>query len=292
MEKFKIALVQQHSEVRNKQMILENTIGWAKKAKQNGAELICFPELSFTGHIGDVSMVDAAEEVPGGRCASEMIRLAKELDMYICAGIAELDAGLYYNTQFLAGPEGFVGKQRKIHLSRKEYFYFRAGTNISVFSTRLARIGMIICFDNNFPETSRCLAVKGAELLLCPHACLTRWTPVDKQDREDAVLFNRGLWKKLHPARADDNGCYVALCNAVGPAAPHLKDVNSFHAGNCMVFDPYGELAAESESKDIVEEMLIVELDGDLVTKRRLGECFQLKTRRPEIYKALIEPTE
>jgi len=292
MESFKIALVQQHSLVKNKQQMMNSTIEFTKKAKAAGASLVCFPELNLTGHVGHVSMIEDAEEVPAGNCVQQLIKLAADLQMYICAGIAELDKDVCYNTQFLIGPEGFIGKQRKLNLAGGEYFYFRAGTNLPVFNTPLGRIGIIICFDNNFPETSRSLALKGAELLLCPHACTARWMPVDQADREDAVDFNKSLWMKLHPARADDNGCYVALCNSSGISASDKDDVQACHAGSCMVFDPNGNLTAQSLSKDIVEEVITVDLDGGLIAKRRQDKYYTLKMRRPEIYKILTEPTE
>ena len=97
-------------------------------------------------------------------------RVAAEEKICICAGIAEDDRGIHYNTQFIVGPEGYVGKQRKVHPSQDEYFYFRGGTELPVFDLPFARVGIVICYDNLLPEVPRCLAVAGAELLLSPHA--------------------------------------------------------------------------------------------------------------------------
>jgi predicted amidohydrolase len=212
------------------------------------------------------------------------------LDLYICAGIAEDDRGIHYNTQFIVGPEGYLGKQRKVHLSRDEHYYFRGGTAVPVIELPMARVGIVICYDNLFPELSRCLAVQGAELLLCVHAARFGKWPRDAKGRRKAVENQRRSWRLIHSCRAYDNGCYVALCNMVGQGG--VPGVEANHAGVCMVFGPGGELVAESRSKDIAEEMLVVELDSGKVAERRREPCFNLQTRRPEVFSVLSQPTE
>jgi predicted amidohydrolase len=291
MKSFKLALVQHASPVGRRAENLRATIEWVRKAHRKGAELVCLPELGITGHAGHHAMIAEAEPVPGGPSVGALCETARELGIFICAGIAEDDRGIHYNTQFVVGPDGYAGKQRKIHLSRDEYFFFRGGTQLPVLDLPMARVGVIICYDNEMPELSRCLAVKGAELLLCPHAARFGTWPRTDEGRRKAVADFKSHWTLMHSCRARDNACYVALCNTAGRSATGLKDVEANHAGGCMVFDPYGNRAAQSRSRDITDEMLVVELDAGAIEKRRRETCLPLRTRRPEVFSALTEPT-
>ena len=291
MQDFTMALIQHGSPVGRKRDNLKATIRWARKAKEAAARLVCFPELNITGHAGTPEMVLEAEPVPGGDAVERLCALAEELGIYISAGIAEDDRGIHYNTQFVVGPEGYLGKQRKVHLSGDEYFYFRHGTALPVFDLPMTRMGMIICYDNLVPEIARCLAVKGAELLFCPHAARFGKWPKDQAKIESSVARNKENWRMVHACRAYDNGCYVALCNTAGRSATRIKGVRANHAGGCMVFDPNGRFVAESQRKAIGEEMVLVSLSGEAVASRRRQTCFNLQTRRPEVFTVLTRPT-
>jgi len=292
VEDMVLALVQHNSPVGRKAENLAATIEWVKRARRKGADIVCLPELGLTGHAGHPRMVSQAEPVPEGECCSRLTGLARRLGIVIVAGIAEEERGVHYNTQFVVGPEGYIGKQRKVHLSRDEYFYFRHGTRLPVLDVGKAKVGIVICYDNTIPETSRCLAVAGAELLLCPHAArFGRW-PRTPGGRREAVEKTKAQWRMLHRTRAYDNGCYVALCNAAGRAAVGLRGVEANHAGGCMVVDPNGEVTAESRARDIREEMVIVPLEGEAVAARRRQACFNLQTRRPEAFGILVAPTD
>jgi predicted amidohydrolase len=291
MKSFKIAVVQHGSPVGDKAGNLQQIISWTSKAKKAGAKLVLFPELNITGHAGDKAMVQEAEPVPGGPSIERLAKLAKELDIYICAGITEDDHYIHYNTQFIVGPEGFVGKQRKVHLSGDEYFHFRGGTELPVFELPFARVGIIICYDNLFPEISRCLAVKGAEVLLCPHASRFGDWPEDAAGRYKAVESRKQQWRLTQSCRAFDNACFVALCDTAGRSAMDINGVEANHAGGCMVVNPRGKVIAESQTKDIEDEMIVVELDAELIAKRRSSAGLNLHRRRPEVFKVLSEPT-
>ncbi len=291
MKSFKIAVVQHGSPVGDKAGNLEQIISWTNKAKKAGAKLVLFPELNITGHAGDKAMVREAEPVPGGPSIERLTKIAKELDIYICAGITEDDHYIHYNTQFIVGPEGFIGKQRKVHLSGDEYFYFRGGTELPVFELPFARVGIIICYDNLFPEISRCLAVKGAEVLLCPHAARFGDWPEDAAGRYKAVDSRKQRWRLTQSCRAFDNACFVALCDTAGRSAMDISGVEANHAGGCIVVNPRGEIIAESSTKDIRDEMIVVELDAEIIAKRRSSAGLNLHRRRPEVFKVLSEPT-
>ena len=291
MKSFKIALVAHASPVGRKEANLAATIRWAKKAKRKGAAFAVFPELSITGHAGCAEMVDEAEPVPGGPSVAALGDVAAELGIHICAGVAEDDRGIHYNTQFIVGPDGYVGKQRKVHLSADEYFYFRGGTDLPVFGLPFGRVGIVICYDNGFPEMSRCLAVDGAELILAVHAARFGPWPRTPAGRRTARAKHLARWRRIQSCRADDNGTYVALCNTAGRSAMGIRGVEANHAGGCMLVDPDGEVAAESKARDIRDEMVIAPLDGRKVAARRRQRCFNLQTRKPEVFRVLTEPT-
>jgi predicted amidohydrolase len=204
----------------------------------------------------------------------------------------EESRGLYYNTSFLVGPEGYIGKQRKTHLSQDEYFYFKAGLHLPVFDLPFARIGIVVCFDNAFPEIPCSLAVKGAEILLSVHADRFGKWPESAEGRRKKVEDTKKKWTIRYQCRAKDTGCYEVICNAAGQAATPLDNVESNHAGGCMVVDPNGNIVAESGCKDIEEEMIVVPLYGRLIADRRQEKNFYLKHRRPEVFSVLSKPVE
>jgi len=286
-----VALVQHASPVGHKAENTERAVSLAREAAGQGALLVTFPELNLTGHAGHPAMVSEAEPVPTGPTTQRLMSLARELGVYISAGIAEDDLGIHYNTQVLIGPDGYLGKQRKVHLSSDEYYYFRGGTRLPVLDTPFARIGTAICYDNEFPEVARCLAVRGAEIILAPHAARSGvWR--HKAERQGALRRRKEEWRLVLACRARDNGCFILACNTAGASAEELPDVEANHAGGCMAFDPRGRLVAESTSTDVADEIVLAQLDGDLVAQRRREPCFNLQTRRPEVFAALVEPTD
>jgi len=291
METFTTALIQHASPVLSKQDNLARALALAAEAADVGATLVCFPELNITGHAGHEAMVSDAEGVPNGPSVNALVGFARSRGVYVSAGIAEEDLGIHYNTQVLIGPDGYLGKQRKVHLSRDEYFYFRAGTQMPVFALPFGRLGIVICYDNEFPEPARCLAVQGAEILLAPHAARSG-TWQDDEQRRSCVRARKDAWRVTLACRARENGCYVLACNTAGRSADALDHVEANHPGGCMAFDPWGNVVAESQSLDVADEVVMVELDGQLAAKRRRQACFFLQTRRPEVYGALVKSTD
>ena len=117
MQDLTIAAIQMNAPVGEIERNLHTHVRLAKAAAGQGAELICFPELSITGHWCSGAVWSAAEAVPEGPSVQRMTTLAAELGVFISFGIAERDRGIAYNTQVVVGPEGYVGKQRKLHPS-------------------------------------------------------------------------------------------------------------------------------------------------------------------------------
>jgi len=291
MQDFRIALVQQDSPVRDKAGNLARTLQWIRKAAKKNAQIVVFPELSVTGHAGCDEMIARAEPVPDGPAVRALMKAAAENGIYVCAGLAEVERGAFYNTQVLVGPDGYVGKQRKVHLSADEYFYFRGGTDMPLFDLPFARVGILVCYDNNVPEVARCLAVRGMELHLATLAARDNPWYRDAAKRRRKVQATKNHWRLELACRAWDNGCYVAVCNAAGRSARGIRGVEANHYGGCMVFDPWGKATAESRSRDVKEEMLVAQIDSKVFERRRRAKCFNLRTRKCELFGPLVEPT-
>lgn len=293
MQNFTLAMVQAHFPQKNNANenidIMEEWVQTATRAK---ADLVMFGELSISGYLLDSShLVDPgegsvvhyrrAEEVPGP-AANRLTEIAREHGVFIAAGIADIQAGVVYNSYFLVGPEGYLGKQRKTHMPAVEYPYYGVGSEFHVFDIGICRIGISICFDNWFPETSRTLALKGAEVILAPFM----WkipSDVSKAEKDLAVERRRNKHMKIFPARAMDNGVYVMVLDHVGLEADNFE-----LPGVSTAFSPTGDVLAQSNP--YVEEMVLVELkEHELERARTVAHHNKLQYRRPAIYSELVK---
>lgn len=175
----RVAAVQSDPQVglENKQANVEATLEQIRQAAANGARLIVLPELASTGYSFDTreEAYAHAEPVPDGPTSTKWIELARELDVYVVAGIAESDGIALHDTAVLIGPEGFIGKYRKTHLWNREKLIFNPGNSFPVFETRIGRIGLLVCWDIWFPETARILAAQGADVICSVNNWV--WTP-------------------------------------------------------------------------------------------------------------------
>lgn len=279
MRDFRAAAVQMNAPLGEVERNLEEIEVWAQKAADRGAHLICFPELAISGHWCSGDVWDISEPVPDGPSCARIEALAAETGCFISVGIAERERGLVYNTQIVVGPDGYVGKQRKLHMSADEYFHFRMGSSVNVIDIGVCRLGIGICYDTVFPETARIAAIKGAEVYLAPHAARCgKWT-ADPERQRQKVQSVKEHARMTFRSRACDNGMFVIYCNQAGEAG---EDTN--HCGGILFVDPSGSVIAESQSEVIQDEMVVCDLDAESYRKRRRSRCFNLQTRRPEIY--------
>jgi predicted amidohydrolase len=284
MESFRLAAVQMNGPFGQVEANLDAIERWCRQAADQGARLALFPELVITGHWCAAEAYRVAEPVPDGPSARRLEAMAREFGLVISAGLGEIERCVMYNTQLLVGPGGYIGKQRKTHMSRDEYFHYRFGNELPVHDVGFCKVGTIICFDMIFPEVARLLALHGAEVLLAPHAArMGRWR---ERGQQRIVSNQKREWKKIYASRAYDSGAYLAVTNQAGPAGPETN-----HAGGIMVFDPRGEVIAESQTRVIEDEMVVCDLDAEALLRRRGGSCFSLTVRRPEIYGDLAKPT-
>jgi N-carbamoylputrescine amidase len=190
---------------------------------------------------------------------------------HIVSTIFEMDRpGLYYDTAMLINPTGEVaGKYRKVHpaaLLSLEKIYFRGGSLFPVFHVGEWTIGFSTCYDNLFPESCRCLALNGAELIIAPYA-----TPVADP------------WENFLTTRALENGVFFAACNHVGPEGAWQR------AGKSMIVDPSGKIVAKASSID--EQIILAEFDREQVIQaRRRFPLF--RDRRADAYGAITRASE
>ena len=287
MRDFKLAMAQLNLPQKNSVNDNINKIEeWVCRAKSEGAELVMFGELSVSGYLLDTTGLAGpgsgssehykrAEEVPGP-AVERLTEIAKKYNVFIAAGMGDIQAGVVYNSYFITGPDGFVGKQRKLHMPIAEYPYYGVGSESRVFDLGFCKVGISICFDNWFPETSRILTLKGAELILSPWMWIVPHNiPLDQKYK--FAEERKSVFRKIFGARAIDNAVYVAVLDHVGLEAKDFE-----FPGVSMAFDPFGNVI--SETKLFQEDMLIIDIKEEEVVKyRTYGHHYTLKFRRPEI---------
>jgi predicted amidohydrolase len=285
MQTFQLAAIQMNAPLgqvdRNRTAVLD----WAERAACEGAQFVLYPELVISGHWCSGEVRGVAEPVPDGPTVQRLIEAARDLDLILSVGMAEAAEGVVYNAQVLVGPQGYIGTQHKVHMSSDEYFYYRGGRTMPVFETGLCTVGTVICFDGMFPEVARILAVQGAEVLLMPHAGRFGDWPEDEAGERAAVRREKANWALWGRAWAYDNGAYAVFVNQVGPAGPEAN-----HAGGTVIYDPHGELVAESRTERIEDGMVICTLEAERLEQARRRRCFNLTVRRPELYGTLVDP--
>jgi predicted amidohydrolase len=290
MKDVTVSGIQMFCELGQKEENLKKIEKWSKLAcQQHNADLVCFPETSITGFYcagvdpklsGDQvyeSVRKLAEHVPGGPAVKYVEDLAKRLGVYISAGLFELDNHIVYNCYFICGPDGFIGKYRKTHMPAGEYPYCRFGGEYPIFDVAGSKIGISTCFDNTMPEVPRILALKGAEIILMPHAWSNEdvYGPITSgkvEDRRNEVLT-------FIPSRAYDNKAYVVYLDQVGRVSESYS-----YPGYSALINPKGQVLAESLGK---EELLFAEFKSELMEDERGRPDSSMRARRPETYRAL-----
>jgi len=291
MRTVRVAAVSMNGWLGEPERVLGAIAGWCQRAAGEGADLVLFPELVVHGHCTPNTW-DLAEPVPDGPSVRRLCALAREYRQVLCVGLSEKERDIVYNAQVLVGPDGYIGKQRKLHLSRDEVQFYKGGREITVFDVGPCRVGIVICYDNQFPEIARVLALRGADVLLMPHAArMKMWQ--DTPESEAAARLYSHEYFRLHGMRARENACFAVFTDQVGRAGyveayPRDHFNQPHHAGAALVFDPDGELLASTQAERIREEMVVATLDAALLAKQRALPNYTLRTRRPELFGELV----
>jgi predicted amidohydrolase len=291
MQTIRVAAVSMNGFLGEPERVLNNIAGWCERAAADKAQLVLFPELVVHGHCTPRTW-ELAEPVPDGPSVRRLAQLARHHRLFLCAGLSEKERDLVYNTQVFVGPDGYLGKQRKLHLSRDEVLYYKGGRDLNVFDLGLCKVAAVICYDNQHPEIARSLALRGAELLLMPHAArIKMWDDTP----ESAAAARRASHEHFlaYAMRARENACFAVLADQAGRAGyvdmyPRDHPNQPHHAGAILFFDPDGLLLASAQTEQIRDEMVVTTLDAALLARQRSLPNYTLRTRRPELFGELV----
>lgn len=267
---------------------LMRALARTREAAQQGAAVICLPELFLTPYFCKTEAYepfDLAEPVPGPTTQA-FEALADELDVAIVVSLFEKRAaGLYHNTAAVVdGAQGYVGKYRKMHIPDDpryyEKFYFTPGDlGFRAFDTTKGTLGVLVCWDQWYPEAARLTALRGAQILFYPTAI--GW---HREEKEALGASQHSAWEVSQRAHAVANGCFVVAVNRVGfeptPGATASDDGIEFW-GQSFVAAPDGSVIARAPVDE--EAVLTVALDlGQIETTRRGWPFF--RDRRVDAY--------
>jgi len=242
-----------------KEAKIEQALPLVEQASEDGSKVILLPELFDTDYekfySKDPDYFSIAESV-GGPTLQAMGEVSKRYGNYVVVPYFErAQAGVYYNSAATVGPDGTViSNYRKTHVAGvqvQEKLYFRNGQDFKVWETRepAAMFSTIICHDRRYPETSRIVAMLGAEVMLCPTA---------------APGYAAGVhWEMLNRMRSVDTGMFTVYSNRAG------VEWEKSYFGGSMIVDPFGEVIASLAEEQ--NAILTAELDLDLVNKARIA---------------------
>lgn len=269
-----VALAQTNCRIGDKQYNLKKIERFVEKAKGKKADLVIFPELALTGYVCRDLVYELAETIPGPS-VQRLETIAKKANTHLVVGMLEKSGkakAVLYNTAVLISPEGYIGKYQKMHLPTHSVFeekrYFRGGYQTPIFETSIGKLGLIICYDIFFPEVTRLLRLKGAQLVICISA---------------SPSVRRGFFEVFTAARALENTMFLAYVNLVG-----IEDGLQFWGGSRMIA-PSGKIIAKAKYDE--EDMIVAQInysDMDHV------EVFvpMLRDLRPELFDSLKEAAE
>ena len=263
---------------------LKKTLAAAERAAKAGANIICTQELCRSQYFcqnEDHANFKLAESIPGPS-TDAFQRLAKKHGVVVIASLFEKRAsGLYHNTAVIIDADGkLLGIYRKMHIPDDplfyEKFYFTPGdTGFRAWKTKFGKIGVLICWDQWYPEGARLTALQGAEILFYPTAI--GWHPGEKSEYG---VRQHGAWETIQRGHAVANGCFVAAVNRVGHETPIGGDGLEFW-GQSFVAGTSGEIIAKGSVDK--EENLIVPIDLAKVDTTRTHWPF-LRDRRIDAY--------
>jgi N-carbamoylputrescine amidase len=283
---FRVGLVQSACSL-DPSLNLEKAVASLREAAQRGAQIVCLEELFRSQYFcreENAERFNLAESIPGP--STDVIgRIARELKIVVVASLFERRAaGLYHNTAAVIGADGeLLGIYRKMHIPDDplyyEKYYFTPGDlGFQNFDTPFGRIGVLVCWDQWYPEGARVTSLQGANILFYPTAI--GWHPSEKDQYGEAQL---DAWRTIQRAHAIANGIYVAAVNRVGYEGPPENGLEFW--GSSFVADPFGQVIAQA-SRD-KEEILVAECDQGRMEEVRRNWPF-LRDRRIDAYAPIL----
>lgn len=271
-----VGAIQMRPQIGKLEANVELTLSLLDRAFASGVRLAVLPELSTSGYtFRDIEEARrSSEAVGGGIACRSWIELCRRYDTYVVAGLLEQEDEALYNAAVLLGPEGLIGRYRKVHLWAKEKELYSLGDlGFPVYDTPIGRIGMAICYDAWFPETIRSLALSGADIVCMP----TNWVPVPGQPPHYPLLAHMLVMTAAH-----SNALYVVAADRYG-----LERGQRF-LGQSLIVDHTGWPLAGPAPVDRAA-LLVSKLYPVESRPERWGRAFNnpLGERRPEMYQAL-----
>jgi N-carbamoylputrescine amidase len=265
---------------------LDKAIAGIKEAASKGAQIICLQELFLSLYFCDVEDYDnfkLAEPIPGPS-TERLSSVAKELGVVIIASLFEKRAqGIYHNTTAVLDADGsYLGKYRKMHIpddpAYYEKFYFTPGDlGYKIFKTRYATIGVLICWDQWYPEGARITSLMGAEVLFYPTAI--GWA-TSQDEATNSEQFD--AWQTIQKSHAVANGLYVVSVNRVGF---EQQGAMKFWGGS-FIANPFGRVLLQASHDK--EEVHVLPVDLDKTDSYRTHWPF-LRDRRIDSYQPITK---
>jgi N-carbamoylputrescine amidase len=281
-KKVKVGMVQVAC-FKEKEKNLAKSVEKIREAAAHGAQIICLQELFMSLYFCDVEDYDnfnLAESIPGPTTESFQ-KLAEELNVVIIASLFEKRAsGIYHNTTAVIDAGGkYLGKYRKMHIPDDpgyyEKFYFTPGdTGYMVFDTKFAKIGVLICWDQWYPEAARITALMGAEILFYPTAI--GWAKHQEKEVNDEQY---NAWQVIQCGHSVANGIHVVSVNRVG------EEGNMQFWGGSFISNPFGKLLYKASHDK--EEIHVEELDLEKSESYRTHWPF-MRDRRIDSYEGIL----
>jgi predicted amidohydrolase len=254
---------------------LETCVTRLEQAANQGAQLLVLPECAIPGYMFDSAeeALPFAEEIPGPSTET-LERECRRLGTHVVCGMLERDGDALHNSAVLIGPDGLIGTYRKTHLPFLGVDRFVVpGDELTVYDTPLGRIGLEICYDLRFPEVTRTLALKGADIVAHP---------------TNFPLAARPQTEFITRARAAENRVYLLTSNRTG------KERSAEFCGWSQIVEPHGTRLAEAGAED--EALLTADVDVERARDKDFVipgeyELYLFGHRRPDLYGALVEET-
>jgi N-carbamoylputrescine amidase len=260
---------------------VERALGHVRAAARRGAQVVLLPELFASVYFPQREREECfalAHEVDGHPFLARFRALAGELGVVLPVSFFERAGPTHYNSVAVVDADGaMLGLYRKSHIpdgpGYEEKFYFTPGdTGFRAWPTRHGRLGVGVCWDQWFPESARCMALLGADLLLYP-------TAIGSEPPEAGALDTRDLWQRAMLGHAVANSCYLAAANRVG------REGEATFYGRSFVCDYTGRVLAQAGERE--EDVLLAEVDLDAARAFRASMGF-FRDRRPDLYGALL----
>lgn len=282
-DKLKVGLVQMSCGA-DPEANLAKAVSCIEEAARRGAKIVSLQELFrslYFCQAEDTEAFKLAESIPGPTTET-LSKLAKKLKIVVVASIFEKRTrGVYHNTAVVIDNSGKIaGKYRKMHIpddpNYYEKFYFTPGDlGFKTHDTREGKIGVLVCWDQWFPEAARLMALSGAQILFYPTAI--GW---HHKEKPEVCRAQHEAWELIQRAHAVANGIYVVVTNRVG-----IEGDLKFW-GQSFVADPFGRVVERASSNK--EEVLVVECDFSMIDETRQNWPF-LRDRRIDAYEGLTK---